>query len=1047
MVSAEIREGDRVSVKEWGYDFIFSGFSPFGEYFLFEGEDESGGFSRVIDPRSVSLVKDGSVVDLPDPVVLHKSRSIDFDSVEPGHIVDVRDRLWRVDGVDHVKRLIRVSSISGVEAKHEYFAPVERIRPALHPPPNVRVVGNPGFQRLLLQALKLDLMHGTAELMGLQRSRVIPMSYQLVPVLMALELPEARLLLADDVGLGKTIEAGLIVSELLGRRLAERVLFVTPANLREQWQDILRRFFHIEAKIISKRHLRQLERELLVGGDPWGHYPFLITSIDYAKQGHILQRIQSYHWDVVVIDEAHNAAKPHEGVPSPSLVMQRWTFARTIAKHCRNLLLLTATPHNGYRDSFASLLEMLNPDMVSGQVPDVEIDKSLARRHVCQRRREDVKEWLKAQNLGDDPFPDRNHREEYVSLSTELREVIDSVNAFSDHILRTVVDESLVAKRVARWTILHFHKRALSSPYAVKCSLRNRIQRIDEQLALEASKPGLGMKEDAARRNVFDFEISEDMPEEEVDLRTDRVIFGSKEALLAERKLLEDALVQCDRVTPSRDAKLHHLLRNSIPWAVDRATDRKPKIIVFTRYKDTLDYLVDHIQREISHSFNLEGMRVFGIHGGMNHPKRKEEYEAFKIAEKGVLVTTDCMAEGIDLQYSANQIIHYELPWNPNRLEQRNGRVDRFGQPKKMVYVRTLIMQDTLEAAILENLITKANKIRADYGFAPPFFGDDLAVLDAIVDYRLEAKYGPQKTLYEFFDTRMDRERERALKLQLVDGLLDADVVRRMQEDSFYGQTGVDLNEVTRRMADTEASLGGKDALARFVRSAVVNLGGSLQDDGETDVFKLVLPEEHAERFGVSQETRVTFNQRRGVADPSLYVMDLGSSVVSGLLDQVLIMSYMPEAESYGRTAAVGSDRVRCVTAVFHIRMRYLVNTKPKSIIEEIVPIGLEPFSERVLDRGEGDTLVASDFQAHGQSREDIVEALGEALMHPRLMSSIKEAAERNCDRLVEARKSIREGLEKDGLTKGLGGFDEVSCASQDILTITLYYPRVGGGL
>ena len=570
MRSTGIHEGDQISVEDWGPDFIVKSLNPFGKYFLIAGETESGKFSRVFNPRSVSLTKDGSIIELPDPSVLHKSRSIDFGSIEPGQIVDIRDRLWRVDGVDQEKDMIRVSSISGIEAKHEYFAPVERIRPAVHPPPDVQFVGNPGFQRLLLQALKLGLMHGTAELMGLQRSRVIPMSYQLVPVLMALELPEARLLLADDVGLGKTIEAGLIISELIGRRLAERVLFVTPVNLREQWQEILRRFFHIDAKIISKRHLRQLERELLVGGDPWGHYPFLITSIDYAKQGHILQRIQSYHWDVVVIDEAHNAAKPHEGVHSPSLVMQRWTFAKTIAKHCKNLLLLTATPHNGYRDSFASLLEMLNPDIVSGQIPDVEIDKGLARRHVCQRRRDDVKEWVKAQNLGDDPFPERNHREEFVSLSTELREVIDSVNAFSDHILRTVVDESLVAKRVARWTILHFHKRALSSPFAVKCSLKNRIQRINEQLVLEASKPDLGLKEDAARRNVFDFVNSEDLSEEEVDFRTDRVVFGPKEALLAERQLLAATLVQCDRVTPSRDAKLYHLLKNSIPSAVDQ---------------------------------------------------------------------------------------------------------------------------------------------------------------------------------------------------------------------------------------------------------------------------------------------------------------------------------------------------------------------------------------------------------------------------------------------------------------------------------------------
>ena len=123
-----IREGDHISVNAWGNDFIYIGLEPIGEYFLLIGEDESGRFSRLLDPRSVSLIKDVSVVDLPDPIILHKSRSIDFGSIEPGHIVDVRDRIWRVDGVDLEKRLIRVSSISGVETKHEYLAPVERAR-------------------------------------------------------------------------------------------------------------------------------------------------------------------------------------------------------------------------------------------------------------------------------------------------------------------------------------------------------------------------------------------------------------------------------------------------------------------------------------------------------------------------------------------------------------------------------------------------------------------------------------------------------------------------------------------------------------------------------------------------------------------------------------------------------------------------------------------------------------------------------------------------------------------------------------------------------
>jgi len=1043
MQSIGINKGERVTVDKWVDEFEVTNILPYGDYYRVSGTSKNGYFSRLLDPRYVKVVKNGSEVSLQDPVIAHKQRSLGLSSIEPGQIIDIRDRVWRVDSYNPNDKLIRISNVTGVESRHQLYAPVEILRPAVHPPPNVHFVGNPGFQRLLLQALKLDLMHGTAALMGLQRSRVVPMSYQLVPVLMALELPKARLLLADDVGLGKTIEAGLIVSELLSRRLADRVLFVTPANLREQWQDILKRFFHIDAKIISSRHLRQLERELLVGGDPWGHYPFLITSIDYAKQGHVLQRIKQYPWDIVVMDEVHNAAKPHQNVASSNIVMQRYAFAREIAVCAKHLLLLSATPHNGYRDTFASLLEMLNPDIVSGEVPDVRINRDIAKKHICQRRRDDVKGWLAKQNLGDDPFPERDNKEEFVGLSSELREVIDSVNDFSEHILQSVVSESLVTKRVARWTILHFHKRALSSPYAVKCSIQNRIKKIDEELAVDQSSRKIGLSEDDARRNTFDIPL--DLPEEEVDLRTDRVLFGTRQAFENEKKLLKAALAKCERVTPSKDAKLYYLLRNAIPDAVRRAKDRKPKIIIFTRYKDTLDYLVQNIEREVGNSLVLRGMDVYSIHGQMSNSNRREEFESFKQSDRAILVTTDCMAEGIDLQYSANQLIHYELPWNPNRLEQRNGRIDRFGQPKETVYIRALIMEDTLEAAILENLILKANRIREDFGFAPPFFGDDLAVLDAIADYRLVARYGPQKTLYEYADTPMNRARRQAEELEIVNKFYDHDTIKMMEEDSFYGQTGVDLNEVTRKMTETEAAFGGRDALHRFVKAAVANLGCSLEDTDDEYVYKLSLSEELAESFEVEADLRVTFNQRRGVADPSIYVVDLGSSVLTGLLDRVLAMSYQPDNKHYGRTAAVGSRAVTRVTAVVHVRMRYLVNSDPRSIVEDIVPIGFTPFGGEVLPDEKVEALVGSEYLSHGRGRDEIVDDLEETIMHPKLLPLIEEAAKQGCMKLIEERREIKERLELDGLHKGLEGFDDVSVASQDILTVTLFYPYFGG--
>ena len=147
--------------------------------------------------------------------------------------------------------------------------------------------------------------------------------------------------------------------------------------------------------------------------------------------------------------------------------------------------------------------------------------------------------------------------------------------------------------------------------------------------------------------------------------------------------MLEASLKKADLVSPSKDAKLYYLLENALPDAIRRATDRNPKIIIFTRYKDTLDYLVRNIKEKVSRSLVLRGMEVYNIHGSMNTPKRREEFDSFKHSKRAVLIATDCMAEGIDLQYSANQIIHYELPWNPNRLEQRNGRVDRLASLHK----------------------------------------------------------------------------------------------------------------------------------------------------------------------------------------------------------------------------------------------------------------------------------------------------------------------------------------------------------------------------
>jgi superfamily II DNA or RNA helicase len=952
----------------------------------------------------------------------------------PGTVVKNRGRLWRVDAQEK-DVLVATAIDTGEPEQLKFYIPFEEIRPGRLEPPSPDIVGHPAAQDLLLRAYRLSLLHGTAPLLSLQRSRVIPKDYQLVPVVMALEMPRVRMLLADDVGLGKTIEAGLIITELLARQMASRLLVIVPANLREQWREALDYFFHIPARIISSRHRREMERELPAGANPWEHYRFLITSVDYAKQPAIKNQILEQHWGVVLFDEAHQVAKPHQSGPDQRVRMDRWELAEALAnaESVRHLLLLTATPHSGYTDSFASLLRMLDVGATTGPIHAPRILRPTAERHVCQRRREDVETWFQ-DDPNRSPFPERDQDEVIVPPTAYEMDAIRAVRDYGRRVIDQAATGSIQVRTLAHWTVMHLHKRALSSPEALRCSLRNRRARLRQRLEGTIAEEEVPVPVDVAKANVLDEDTGERLTDEEAGQRTERSVYGTPEQIQAELQLVEQLLDKARKVTPSRDSKLQKLLDT----VLRQRLTTYPKVVIFTRYVDTMNYLAAQIGRNKRYG----DANVLTIHGGLNERQRREVFLSFERAKVAILVATDAISEGINLQHAAAQVIHYELPWNPNRLEQRNGRVDRFGQRKPVVYVRTMVMDETLDATILKVLVEKAARIRRDYGFSPPYFGDETSILDLLEQH--EVTLGPRQLSFE--DWRAGMAETTA---EPVEDPFAEETLERIKGDSFYGQTHISLPEIEKRLAETEATVGSPDEIQAFVFSGLSRFGCRVNENADGS-WRIALTEPALQTASVGEVIeRATFDPEWALDDPDVTLLDVGHPLVRRLIEEVKQQAFSPRRDVpperlYGRTAYLLTPDVKEVTALFHLLARYVVNTQPTSIVEELLPVAVPVYGGEPLGRTATQRLHRVTPSAETRTELEVKETLGDALGIEALEPVFGDAVEARRVELAAERRTMKwqmEGREGAQAAEWLQGIDDLSPGSSDLLTITILFP------
>lgn len=711
-------------------------------------------------------------------------------SYAPGSLVKARGREWVVLPAS-TDDLVMVRPLGGTDDEVTgILTELEPVAPATFALPDPSDLGDYRSARLLRDALRLGFRSSAGPFRSVARIAVEPRPYQLVPLLMALKLDPVRLLIADDVGIGKTVEAALVARELLEQGDARKLCVLCPPHLAEQWQAELAEKFHIDAELVLSSTAARLERGLAVGQSIFDVYDHVIVSVDFIKSDRRRDDFIRACPELVIVDEAHTCADAGDGSAARH---QRHSLVQALAAHPdRHLVLVTATPHSGKEGSFRSLLALLDdefadlPDSLAGE-PNRRRRDHLAR-HLVQRRRDDIRHFLEH----DTSFPSRRDSELTYRLSGPYRALFDEVLDYA----RTTVRDATTGRREQRvrwWSALGLLRALASSPAAAAATMRTR-----------ASAAGGESRDDVdeiGRQSVLDL----DETEEAVD-----VVPGSRTedtgAALARRL---DALArQADALAGDADAKVVRLA----PVVEGLVTDGFHPI-VFCRFIETAEYVARELRARLPRRLAVE---VDAVTGRIPPAAREARIEELAGHNRRVLVATDCLSEGINLQEPFSAVVHYDLPWNPTRLEQREGRVDRFGQPSPEVRVVTYYGDDNqIDETVLDVLLRKHRAIRGALGISVPVPGTTNNVIEALAENVLLRSDGPIEERLPGLDDFM-RPATEQLHLEW-----DAAEERERRSRSLFAQNTIDPTAVAGELAEMQAAVGSGADVASFVAGAL----------------------------------------------------------------------------------------------------------------------------------------------------------------------------------------------------------------------------------
>lgn len=830
-----------------------------------------------------------------------------------GTLVEFRSRPWVVQQSSD-KDLLVIKPLGGTDAETTgLYKPLygDRLDMAVSPynfrkpsPEDVGANSYPEAARILYNACRLSFRDIAGPFRCLGRLSFEPRPYQMVPLILALKHRLIRLLISDDVGIGKTLESLLIAKELLDRREIQRFAVICLPHLCEQWQNEIRDKFGLGAEIIRSSTISRLEKNMRANQNVFRDVPYQIISIDYIKSSDRKPMFLQHCPEFIIVDEAHTCAKPKGANKGQQL---RHSLLSDLAKSERHIVLLTATPHSGNNEEFQSVIGMLKPEFEHYTLEDAKQREELSH-YFIQRRRADVKPYIG----GDVVFPERVAFDGKYKLSAQYHTLLMDIIDYVREGVRVARTLGKIKQRYIYWDLLALVRGVMSSPEAGISMLRNKIAK--------RSDDSEDVRDDGDKTYRFNDALKDGLSGDDVLPESYEESSGSEKAKFRSfismlREIKEKRL----------DNKVAELADT-----VEFALNSNYNPIVFCQYIQTAEYCKEYITGHLAANKKYKDVTVEVVTSRLTDEDRKMKIDEMAKTPRHVLVCTDCLSEGVNLQTGFNCIIHYDLPWNPNRVEQRNGRIDRFGQAEKDVAIFTLFDEETnpVDKIVMKVLYRKQDQIRKSLGIYIPIADNDSSLMESIMEEIIvldtKKQFIHQPTLFDWTEFREATE-EHDKRIQHA-----AEIEKKSHTYFAHNTKAMDPSRLTESLDEAKKVIGDIYDTRDFVIGELRHAGVNVKTDGARLCysFQLVELEEKLKPYFLRAADRKG-TVRISFASPTpknymyigrnhTFVEDLSRGVVNDTINGGGLAAC--------RALMVQTDKVKAVTTVLLMRVRSVIS-------------------------------------------------------------------------------------------------------------------------